>query len=68
MQRIMRECKEMQKKKQMFIYAQPLEVSTVLLSLRTNHSNGISQSEAHQRLTMKEAYTMEVLHCLMSTR
>jgi hypothetical protein len=26
MQRIMRECKEMQKKKQMFIYAQPLDV------------------------------------------
>lgn len=29
MQRIMRECKEMQKKKQMFIYAQPLDVKTI---------------------------------------
>jgi len=32
MKRIMKECKDMQSKKQMFVYAQPLDVSNAPLS------------------------------------
>lgn len=70
MKRIMKECKDMQAKKQMFVYAQPLEVShiTILTASSKNHFNGTLRSEAHLILNLKEASTTEVLRCLTNIR
>ena len=69
MKRIMKECKDMQSKKQMFLYAQPLEVRYLTdLKFRTNHSNGTSLSKGHQTPNILVEFTMGVSLCLTSIR
>ena len=69
MKRIMKECKDMQSKKQMFVYAQPLEVRYLSeLKFRTNHSNGTSLLKDHQTQNILAEFTMEALLCLTSIR
>ena len=64
MRRIMKEFRDMRQKKQVYTYAEPLEVSMslslfILLLCRLNHSNGISQLKDLKILSLREGITMD---------
>jgi ubiquitin-protein ligase len=68
MKRIMKEYREMQKKKQVYIYARPLDVSSIRPdSDRINLLNGTSRLEGPRRQIMTADYTMVASACLTTT-
>jgi ubiquitin-protein ligase len=68
MKRIMKEYRDMQQKKQVYLYARPLDVRYLLSDLtRINLLSGTSQSEGLQRQITTKVYTTAASACPTTT-